>query len=155
MNVTTELLARLQTKQVRQATRPPPPLPPLSWLSSKQRTQLADAVSIVLRRAAAQERIRNMCIMAHVDHGKTTLSDHLIGSNGLIHPKLMGELRCPAAVPPVLGAAARGASSALVASVRRPGIPKSLPGSKKESTPCRHCRRRRCRAQEGQQRRAA
>ncbi len=34
-----------------------------------------------------------MCIMAHVDHGKTTLSDHLIGSNGLIHPKLMGELR--------------------------------------------------------------
>ena len=41
-----------------------------------------------------QERVRNMCIMAHVDHGKTTLSDHLIGSNGLIHPKLMGELRC-------------------------------------------------------------
>lgn len=41
-----------------------------------------------------QERVRNMCIMAHVDHGKTTLSDHLIGSNGLIHPKMMGELRC-------------------------------------------------------------
>ena len=35
-----------------------------------------------------QERIRNLCIMAHVDHGKTSLSDHLIGSNGLIHPKL-------------------------------------------------------------------
>jgi ribosome assembly protein 1 len=40
-----------------------------------------------------QERIRNICILAHVDHGKTTLSDHLIGSNGLIHPKLAGELR--------------------------------------------------------------
>eukprot|EP00884_Botryococcus_braunii_P007859 jgi/Botrbrau1/17074/Bobra.0285s0001.1 len=39
------------------------------------------------------ERIRNICILAHVDHGKTTLSDHLIGSNGLIHPKLAGELR--------------------------------------------------------------
>ncbi|GFH07777.1 Tr-type G domain-containing protein, partial [Haematococcus lacustris] len=39
-----------------------------------------------------QDRIRNMCILAHVDHGKTTLSDHLIGSNALIHPKLMGEL---------------------------------------------------------------
>lgn len=34
-----------------------------------------------------------MCILAHVDHGKTTMSDHLIGSNGLIHPRLMGELR--------------------------------------------------------------
>lgn len=40
-----------------------------------------------------QERIRNICILAHVDHGKTTMSDHLIGSNGLIHPRLVGELR--------------------------------------------------------------
>ncbi|KAK9824164.1 hypothetical protein WJX72_008216 [[Myrmecia] bisecta] len=39
------------------------------------------------------ERIRNICILAHVDHGKTTMSDHLIGSNGLIHPKLLGEMR--------------------------------------------------------------
>lgn len=40
-----------------------------------------------------QARIRNLCIMAHVDHGKTTLSDHLIASNGFIHPKMVGELR--------------------------------------------------------------
>jgi ribosome assembly protein 1 len=40
-----------------------------------------------------QERIRNICILAHVDHGKTTLSDHLIAANGLIHPRLVGELR--------------------------------------------------------------
>ena len=40
-----------------------------------------------------QERIRNLCILAHVDHGKTTLSDHLIASNGLIHPRLVGEMR--------------------------------------------------------------
>lgn len=40
-----------------------------------------------------QDRIRNVCVLAHVDHGKTTLSDHLIASNGLIHPKLAGELR--------------------------------------------------------------
>lgn len=42
---------------------------------------------------ATQDKVRNMCILAHVDHGKTTLSDHLIGSNGLIHPKMVGELR--------------------------------------------------------------
>ena len=40
-----------------------------------------------------QEKIRNVCVLAHVDHGKTTLSDHLIASNGLIHPRLAGELR--------------------------------------------------------------
>ena len=43
--------------------------------------------------ACVQERIRNICILAHVDHGKTTLSDHLIAANGLIHPRLVGELR--------------------------------------------------------------
>jgi len=51
------------------------------------------STELLAKLQARQERIRNMCIMAHVDHGKTTLSDHLIGSNGLIHPKLMGELR--------------------------------------------------------------
>lgn len=40
-----------------------------------------------------KDRIRNVCVLAHVDHGKTTISDHLIASNGLIHPKLAGELR--------------------------------------------------------------
>ena len=43
--------------------------------------------------AALQEQIRNVCVLAHVDHGKTTLSDHLIASNGLIHPRLAGEVR--------------------------------------------------------------
>ena len=39
------------------------------------------------------ERIRNICILAHVDHGKTTLSDCLIASNNIISQKLAGTLR--------------------------------------------------------------
>ncbi len=34
------------------------------------------------------EFIRNFCILAHVDHGKTSLSDSLLASNGLISQRL-------------------------------------------------------------------
>jgi len=40
-----------------------------------------------------QPKTRNICILAHVDHGKTTLSDGLLASNGLISNKLAGKLR--------------------------------------------------------------
>lgn len=37
--------------------------------------------------------IRNLCIMAHVDHGKTSLADNLVASNGLISQRLAGRIR--------------------------------------------------------------
>ena len=39
------------------------------------------------------DRIRNICVLAHVDHGKTTLCDSLIASNGIISQKTAGEVR--------------------------------------------------------------
>jgi ribosome assembly protein 1 len=36
---------------------------------------------------------RNVCVIAHVDHGKTTFSDSLIASNGIISNRLAGTLR--------------------------------------------------------------
>ncbi|CDW57738.1 elongation factor Tu GTP binding [Trichuris trichiura] len=39
------------------------------------------------------EFIRNVCIMAHVDHGKTSLADLLIATNGIISDRMAGKLR--------------------------------------------------------------
>lgn len=39
------------------------------------------------------QNIRNICILAHVDHGKTSLTDSLIATNGIISPKMAGKVR--------------------------------------------------------------
>lgn len=47
----------------------------------------------VVRLQTDPSRLRNICILAHVDHGKTTLSDSLIATNGIISAKLAGRVR--------------------------------------------------------------
>lgn len=37
--------------------------------------------------------VRNICIVAHVDHGKTSLADSLLASNGIISQRLAGRVR--------------------------------------------------------------
>ena len=40
-----------------------------------------------------REQIRNLCIAAHIDHGKTTLSDNLIAGAGMMSEDLAGKSR--------------------------------------------------------------
>ncbi|KAF3991308.1 hypothetical protein FT663_02809 [Candidozyma haemuli var. vulneris] len=42
---------------------------------------------------ASTPNVRNICILAHVDHGKTSLSDSLLATNGIISQRMAGKVR--------------------------------------------------------------
>jgi len=68
----------------------------LLWVAMSSASQGGGEATTVERwvsLSADARRCRNLCVLAHVDHGKTTLSDCLIAHNGLIHPKMVGKLR--------------------------------------------------------------
>ncbi|PWU98653.1 putative translation elongation factor EF-2 [Trypanosoma cruzi] len=52
-----------------------------------------ETTAYLQRLSEKPERTRNFCMVAHVDHGKTTLSDYLVASNGILSPQLAGEVR--------------------------------------------------------------
>ncbi len=50
-------------------------------------------VALVEKLMSGRENIRNIGTVAHIDHGKTTLSDSLIAAAGLINSNLSGEVQ--------------------------------------------------------------
>ncbi len=54
---------------------------------------MSEYIDQISKSMKKKENIRNVSIVSHVDHGKTTLSDHLLQSGGLISKTMAGSAR--------------------------------------------------------------
>src|SRR3989338_1671238 len=52
-----------------------------------------DIVKLAEKLMNTRENIRNMGIVAHIDHGKSTLADSLVAASGLMSEELAGQQR--------------------------------------------------------------
>ncbi|EGV60419.1 Cytoplasmic GTPase/eEF2-like protein (ribosomal biogenesis) [Yamadazyma tenuis] len=50
-------------------------------------------VEVINKLQSDPDCIRNICILAHVDHGKTSLSDSLLATNGIVSQRMAGKTR--------------------------------------------------------------
>ncbi|KAK3302286.1 P-loop containing nucleoside triphosphate hydrolase protein [Chaetomium strumarium] len=76
--------------------------------------------------------VRNICILAHVDHGKTSLTDALLATNGIISPKLAGKIRYLDSRPDeqLRGITMESSAISLYFSMLRRSSPEAAPESK-------------------------
>ncbi|CAK7568339.1 MAG: Cytoplasmic GTPase/eEF2-like protein (ribosomal bioproteinsis) [Sporothrix epigloea] len=75
------------------------------------------------------DNVRNICILAHVDHGKTSLTDALIATNGIISAKMAGKIRYLDSRPDeqLRGITMESSAISLLFSMMRPPSPGAAP----------------------------